>query len=142
MNPLPMHLNGGHFLLSETAPELVFTPEDLSTEDRQIAESAEKFMDKEVFPRMEALEHQEPGLAVKLFKQVGELGLHALEIPEEFGGLALTKVAAVGVAGQLSRLNGFGVTCVLTPASGHSLWSTLGRQLSRRNISPSWRLAN
>ena len=111
MNALPLHLTGGHFLLSETAPELVFTPEDLSTEERQIAESAEKFMDKEVFPRMEALEHQEPGLAVQLFKQLGQLGLLALDVPEQYEGLGLGKTAAVGVAGQLSRLNGFGVTC-------------------------------
>ena len=111
MKPLPSHLTGGSFLLTETDPAVVFTPEDLTTEERQIAESAEKFMDKEVFTRLEALEHQEPGLAVKLFKQLGEMGLHALEIPEEFGGLGLGKTASTGVAMQLSRLGGFGVTC-------------------------------
>ncbi|WP_010583875.1 acyl-CoA dehydrogenase family protein [Schlesneria paludicola] len=111
MKPLPSHLTGGHFLLTETDPSLVFTPEDLSTEERQIMDSAEKFMDKEVFTRLEALEHQEPGLAVKLFKQIGELGLHALEVPEEYGGLGLGKIASTGVAQQLSRLGGFGVTC-------------------------------
>ncbi len=111
MKPLPPHLTGGHFLLSDTDPNLVYTPEDLSTEERQITESVEKFMDKEVFTRLEALEHQEPGLAVKLFKQLGELGLHALEFPEEYGGLGLGKVATTGVAMQLSRLGGFGVTC-------------------------------
>ena len=111
MKQLPSNLTGGHFLLTETDPTLVFTPEDLSTEERQIAESVEKFMDKEVFTRLEALEHQEPGLAVKLFKQMGELGLHAIEFPEEFGGLGLGKAASTGVAMQLSRLGGFGVTC-------------------------------
>lgn len=109
MKPLPPHLTGGHFLLAETDPSLVFTPEDLSTEERQITESAEKFMDKEVLPNLEPLEHQEPGLAVKLFKEVGNLGLHALEVPEEYGGLGLGKKAATGVAMQLSRLGGFGV---------------------------------
>lgn len=111
MNPLPSHLTGGHFLLTETDPALVFTPEDLSTEERQITESVEKFMDKEVLPRLDALEHQEPGLAVSLFKKLGELGLHALEVPEEYGGLGLGKKASTGVAMQLSRLGGFGVTC-------------------------------
>lgn len=111
MNPLPTHLTGGSFLLTETGPAEVFTPEDLSSEDRQIAETAEKFMDKEVMSRLDALEHQEPGVAVDLFKQVGRLGLHALEVPEEYGGLGLGKVAATGVAQQLSRLGGFGVTC-------------------------------
>ena len=111
MKSLPSHLTGGHFLLTETDPNVVFTPEDLSTEERQITESVEKFMDKEVFPRLEALEHQEPGLAVKLFKQLGELGLHGLEVPEEYGGLGLGKKVTSGVAAQLSRLGGFGVTC-------------------------------
>jgi alkylation response protein AidB-like acyl-CoA dehydrogenase len=113
MNPLPPHLTGGHFLLTDSEPALdqVFTPEDLSSEDRQIAETAEKFMDKEVLPRLDALEHQEPGLAVDLFKQLGKLGLHSLEVPEEYGGLGLGKIESTGVAMQLSRLGGFGVTC-------------------------------
>ena len=58
MNALAPHLNGGHFLLADTPPADVFTPEDLSTEERQIIDTAEKFMDKEVLPRIEALEHQ------------------------------------------------------------------------------------
>ncbi|ODT98862.1 MAG: acyl-CoA dehydrogenase, partial [Planctomycetes bacterium SCN 63-9] len=111
MNPLPAHLTGGSFLLTEADLDQLFTPEDLSSEGRQIAETVEKFMDKEVLPRLEALEHQEEGLAVKLFKKLGELGIHALEVPEEFGGLGLGKIEATGVAKQLSRLGGFGVTC-------------------------------
>ncbi len=136
MNSLPLHLTGGHFLLSETDPDLVFTPEDLSTEDRQIADSAEKFMDKEVFPRMEALEHQEPGLAVKLFKQVGELGLHALDVAEEYGGLALGKKVAVGVAGQLSRLNGFGVTCGAHTGIGSQPLTYFGTDAQKQKYLP------
>ncbi len=77
LKPLPSHLIGGHFLLGETDPAIVFTPEDLSSEQRQMAETAEKFMDKEVLPKLDALEHQEQGLAVQLFKKAGELGLHS-----------------------------------------------------------------
>jgi len=111
MNTLPPHLNGGHFLLAETDPAEVFTPEDLSSEERQIIDTTEKFMDKEVLPRLEALEHQEEGLSVSLFKQLGQLGLHALEVPESHAGLGLGKTVAAGVAAQFSRLGGFGVTC-------------------------------
>lgn len=136
MKTLPSHLNGGHFLLAETDPKLVFTPEDLSTEDRQIAESAEKFMDKEVFTRLEELEHQEPGLAVKLFKQLGDMGLHALEIPEEFGGLGLGKVASTGVAMQLSRLGGFGVTCGAHTGIGSMPTTYFGTQAQKEKYLP------
>lgn len=109
--PLPAHLTGAHFLLHNMAPADVFTPEDLMPEDRQMADTAAKFMDKEVFPHLEALEHQEPGLARKLFEQAGALGLLCIEIPEDCGGLGLGKIAALGVNEQLSRLAGFGITC-------------------------------
>ncbi|MBI2517969.1 MAG: acyl-CoA dehydrogenase family protein [Opitutae bacterium] len=108
---LPAHLTGGSFLFNETKPELVFTPEDLSSDEREMAATAEKFMDKEVFPRLDALEHREEGLAQKVFHQAAELGLLSLEVPEEHGGLGLGKVASLGVAEQLSRLAGFGITC-------------------------------
>ena len=45
---LVAHLTGGNFLLSETDPNLVFTPEDLSSEQRMMAQTAEKFIEKEV----------------------------------------------------------------------------------------------
>ncbi|MFN9853617.1 MAG: acyl-CoA dehydrogenase family protein, partial [Planctomycetota bacterium] len=105
------HLIGGNFLLSETDPTTVYSPEDLSHEARMIADIALNFMEKAVLPETEALEKQEPGLAVKLFKQAGELGLHGLEIAEEFGGTGLGKRDSLGVSAQFNRLGGFGVTC-------------------------------
>ena len=47
---------GGAWLLGETAPGTVFTPEDRSDEHRMIADTAQAFMDQEVIPRREALE--------------------------------------------------------------------------------------
>lgn len=108
---LPPHLTGGNFLFTETKPDLIFTPEDVSSDEREMAATAEKFMDKEVLPRLEALEHREDGLAQRLFRQAAELGLLSLEVPEEYNGLGLGKIAALGVAEQLSRLAGFGITC-------------------------------
>jgi hypothetical protein len=111
MKPLPAHLIGGNFLLAETDSGLVFTPEDLSSEQRLMADSAAKFMEKEVLPHLEALEHQENGLAPKLFRQAAELGLLSMEVPAEYDGLGLGKTSAIGVEEQLTRLGGFGVTC-------------------------------
>ena len=108
--PLPAALTGGNFLLAETNPETVFTPEDLTAEQRLMAQTAEKFMDKEVLPNLEALEHQQEGLSQKLFRQAGALGLLGMEVPEAYGGLGLGKVSGIGVAEQLTRLGGFGVT--------------------------------
>jgi alkylation response protein AidB-like acyl-CoA dehydrogenase len=113
MNPLPAHLIGGNFLLTETDADLVFTPEDLSDDQRLMAETAEKFMDKEVMPNLDALERQEEGLTLKLFRRAGELGLLGMEVPEEYGGLGLGKTSMLGVEQQLVRLGGFGLTCAV-----------------------------
>src|ERR1039458_1989042 len=110
LKPLPAHLIGGNFLLTETSPDLVFTPEDLTSDQRLMAETAEKFMDKEVLPNCEALEHQEGGLRPKVFRKAGELGLLGMEVPTEYGGLGLGKTSSLGVEGQMTRLGGFGVT--------------------------------
>jgi alkylation response protein AidB-like acyl-CoA dehydrogenase len=110
LKQLPAHLIGGNFLLTETSPDLVFTPEDLSSDQRLMAQTAEKFMEKEVLPNCDALEHQQEGLSQKLFRQAGDLGLLGLEVPTEYGGLGLGKTSALGVEGQMTLLGGFGVT--------------------------------
>ncbi len=133
---LPPHLTGGNFLFTETKPELVFTPEDLGSDEREMAATAEKFMDKEVLPRVEALEHREEGLAPQLFRQAAELGLLSLEVPEEFGGLGLGKVAALGVAEQLSRLAGFGITCGAHSGIGTGPITYFGTEAQKKNYLP------
>lgn len=111
LQALAPHLVGGNFLLQDADPSKVFTPEDLTSDQRQMAETAQKFMDKEVLSQLDALEHQSPGLAVKLFKKAGEIGLLGIEVPEDHGGLGLGKTSSIGVSEQLTRLGGFGVTC-------------------------------
>src|SRR5437867_3058555 len=111
LKPLPAHLIGGNFLLAETDPGLVFTPDDLSAEQRLMAQTAGKFMEKDVLPNLDALEHQQEGLTPKIFRKAGELGLLGMEVPTDYNGLGLGKTSGVGVEEQFSRLGGFGVTC-------------------------------
>jgi len=129
---LPAHLTGGNFLFTETNPALVFTPEELTSDEREMASTAEKFMDKEVLPHLEALEHREEGLAPKLFRQAAQLGLLGLEVPEEYGGLGLGKVAGIGVAEQLSRLAGFGITCGAHSGIGSGPITYFGNEAQRK----------
>src|SRR5438093_9671735 len=104
LKPLPAHLTGGNFLLAETEPNVVFTPEDLSSEQRLMAQTAEKFMEKEVLPNLDALKHQQEGLTPKIFKKAGGLGLLGMDVPTEYGGLGLSKTSADGEEEQLTRL--------------------------------------
>ena len=136
MADLPAHLTGGNFLFNDTKPELVFTPEDVGGDEREMAATAEKFMDKDVFPHLEALEHREEGVAQKCFRQACELGLLAIEVPEEHGGLGLGKVAALGVAEQLSRLAGFGITCGAHSGIGTGPITFFGNEAQKKKYLP------
>ena len=78
----PRSAKGGSFLLESPAPADVFTPADLSDDQRLIGQSAEEFVLKEVFPHIKDLEAKKPGLLPELVKKAGELGLLSGGIPE------------------------------------------------------------
>ena len=136
LKPSPPHLLGGNFLLADTSPSEVFTPEDLSSDQRLMAETAVKFMDKEVLPQLEALEQQKDGLGPSLLRRAGALGLLCMEIPEEYGGLSLGKTSACGVEEQLSRLGGFGVTCGAHSGIGTQPLIYFGTEAQKRQYLP------
>ena len=99
---------GGSWLIEETAPADIFTPERLSDEHRLMARTALDFITQEVMPRDDALEAKDWKVARDLIKRCGDLGLMGTDVPEEFGGLDLDKAAAVVVAEGISRNASFG----------------------------------
>jgi butyryl-CoA dehydrogenase len=98
---------GGSFLLEERAPEEVFTPEDFNDEQRQIAETASNFAQKEILPAADAIEAKDYKVTRALLAKAGELGLMATDTPEEYGGLAMDKVTSAIVGEKLSVLGSF-----------------------------------
>lgn len=98
---------GGSFLLDDRHPDEVFTPEDLSEEQRQIAETADRFAREQLLASANRVEAKEPGLMRSLLAQVAELGFTAVDIPEQYGGLGLDKVTSALVADHLSALASF-----------------------------------
>jgi alkylation response protein AidB-like acyl-CoA dehydrogenase len=101
---------GGGFLLEETAPADVFTPEDFSDDQRMFLATAEDFVRNEVMPNIERTEHQEPGAMVGILKKAGELGLLMIDVPEAYGGLGLDKATSMAVSEVLSHAGAFATT--------------------------------
>jgi len=101
---------GGGFLIEDRAPAEIFTLEDLSEEQRMIADTADDFMQKEVVPRIPELLALKYETTRELFKKAGELGLLGIEIPEEYGGLGLDKVSATLAAERSAREGSFAVS--------------------------------
>ena len=103
---------GGEFLITDVAPEDVFTPEDFTEEHKMILETTRDFVAKEVQPNIDRLEEKDHDLVLSLLGKAGELGLLGTDIPEEYGGLGLDKVSttivseAMGAAGSLSCVHG------------------------------------
>jgi alkylation response protein AidB-like acyl-CoA dehydrogenase len=96
-------IKGGSFLIENRAPGDVFTPEELSAEHLAIARTADEFWAKEVEPSLDAIQHQEPGVAVRVLRKSAELGLTAITVPERYGGMELDLASAMVAAEHLSR---------------------------------------
>ncbi len=101
---------GGSFLLESPAPQDVFTPADLSDDQKLIGQTAEEFVVKEVLPLAKDLEAKKPGLMAELARKAAELGLMSGGTPEEYGGAGLDKVAATILTEKISIYGGFATT--------------------------------
>jgi alkylation response protein AidB-like acyl-CoA dehydrogenase len=107
LTSLPVAAAGGSFLIENRRPEEVFTPEDFTEEQRQIAATAAQFAKEEIQPAAEAVEAKEPGAVRGLLEKAGELGFLSTDIPEEFGGLGMDKTSSAVIADHLSVLASF-----------------------------------
>jgi alkylation response protein AidB-like acyl-CoA dehydrogenase len=101
---------GGSFLLESPAPQDVFTPADLTDDQKLIGQTAEEFVLKEVLPLAKDLENKKPGLMAELVRKGGELGLMGGGVPEAYGGAGLDKIATTVLTEKLSIYGGFAVT--------------------------------
>jgi alkylation response protein AidB-like acyl-CoA dehydrogenase len=101
---------GGSFLIEEISPEKVFTPEDFTEQHALIAQTAEEFANKEIVPQIETLERKDFALMRQLVRKAGELGLSAVDVPEQYGGMQLDKVTSAIIAERLAKYGGFSTT--------------------------------
>ncbi len=103
-------LRGGEFLVKDTDPASVFIPEEISEEQRMMADSAKEFVEKEIWPRLEAIDHQEEGLTVSLLEKAGEIGLLGTSIPEQYGGLGQDFNTNTFISMEMGASHSFGVS--------------------------------
>ena len=101
---------GGEFLISPSPAEDLFAPEDFSEEHQMIAETAERFVREELLPRLDEIEQQDLEVTKGLLRKAGELGLLAIEIPTQYGGLGLDKASSTLVFEKLAPVGSFAVS--------------------------------
>src|SRR5215469_2256693 len=98
---------GGSFLIEPRTPSEVFTPEDLTQEQREIAATAAQFAREEISPAIDALEAKEPGAMRAMLAKAAELGFTSVEIPEEYGGMGMDKISSTVVTDHIAILASF-----------------------------------
>lgn len=107
---LPQIAAGGSFLIENAAPEDVFTPEDFSDEQREIARTTAEFAEKSIVPRITEIEAKNFAVTRDLLREAGSLGLMGVDVPEQYGGLALDKVTAALIADRIAVSASFSVS--------------------------------
>ncbi len=83
-------LQGGEWLVKETNCQDVFTPEEWTEEQQMIAQTCREFIAQEVSPNLDRIDSMEEGLMPSLMDKAGELGMLAITIPEQYGGMGAT----------------------------------------------------
>ena len=97
---------GGEFIIKETSPENIFTPEDFSEEQKMMKQAVIDFIDKEVWPHKERFEKKDYKLTEEVMRKAGELGFLGIAVPEEYGGLGMGFVSTMLVCEYISGCTG------------------------------------
>ncbi len=79
-------LKGGEFIIRNTDPNSVFSPEEFNEEHRMMADMAHEFLVQNIYPNLDRIDAMEPGLMASMVDKAGELGLLGVSIPEQYGG--------------------------------------------------------
>lgn len=102
-------IKGGGFLITKTQPDMIFTPEDFTIEHKLISETTSGFVERRVMPQMDVLEAKNEGLTKELVLELGELGLLAADIPEQYGGIETDKISSLIIAEELGKTGSFAI---------------------------------
>lgn len=102
-------IKGGEFIIRDTHPDQIFTPEEWTEEQRMIASMCEDFVNQEIAPLLDRMDSMEEGLMPSILEKAGELGLLGLSVPEEFGGMGVDFKTSMLATEYLGKGHSFSV---------------------------------
>lgn len=101
---------GGDFLIYPAKANPFFN-KNLSEEEQMILGSVQEFIQRDVQPLAEEMEHQkEHSRSVALLEKAGDLGLLGLGISEEYGGIPVSFTTSLRVVEEVGRVSEFSPT--------------------------------
>ena len=99
-------VKGGEFIIKDSKPENIFTPEDFSQEHIMMKESVQEFIDREIWPNKERFEKKDYEFTKQCMQKAGELGFLGVSVPENYGGMGMDFVSTMLVCDYISGATG------------------------------------
>lgn len=129
-------LQGGEFLIRASEPKDIFIPEEFNEEQRMIAQSCTEFLEKQVWPQLDAIDAQQEGLMPELMDKAGELGLLGISVPEDLGGFGKDFVTGMLVTEKTGAGHSFSVAMAAHTGIGTLPTLYYGDDAQRRKYIP------
>ena len=111
-------ITGGQFLVEPITEAKVYSREDFTEEHRDIYNMVMEFDRDRILAQKEEIEKYNPDLIKSLIKEMGELGLLGIDVPEEYGGLDLDKITVGVVTEALVHCPSFAVAWAVQTGIG------------------------
>ena len=93
---------GGRFLIEPIGTSPVFARENFSEEHREIEQMIREFANDRVRASADELNKFDKDLSLTILREMGELGLLGIDIPEKYGGMEMDKITTAIAAESLS----------------------------------------
>ncbi|WP_204112981.1 acyl-CoA dehydrogenase family protein [Shimia biformata] len=90
-------------LMRDNAGHATFGASGLNEELEMIREQFRRYADERVIPNAHEWHLKDELIPMEIIEELGEMGVFGLTIPEEYGGLGLSKASMVVVSEELSR---------------------------------------
>lgn len=97
------HPVGGQWLLEPSPPGDVYTPERFTEEHRLMARSVRTWLQHEVEPVDGRLEQKDLPLLKSVLRKAADLGIFAVDVPADYGGLESDRITGLLLAETISR---------------------------------------
>ncbi len=99
-------IKGGEYLVRKVNSNEIFIQEEFTEEQNMMKEAIQDFIDREVWPNKERFEKKDYAFTEALMKQIGDMGLLGISVPEHYGGMGLGFVSTMLVCDYISGATG------------------------------------
>ena len=93
---------GGRFLIEEIGTSPVFSREKFSDEHKEIEQMIREFATDRIGENADEINKFNKDLSLSILREMGELGLLGIDVPEKYGGMEMDKITTAIAAESLS----------------------------------------